>query len=214
VKNGIRKLVYYYGKEGIDGLLRKIGGFVRQRVWSQTRWRVYEMHLGGALTPGAGRLLRREIGLRELVESLHAKACAFPESTSQRLEAGQICHGFYQGARLTTVGWSSIAYLELDEDIRVPCPGCVGFFDFITFDEFRSRGYYTEALLLLIAEMQQRGFGRALIAVDPGNAPSIRGIERAGFTPTFLVMRKWRLGVRYILRQALEPTRKGRNEDS
>ncbi len=198
MKYPLRKLVHYYRSAGLWGVCCKMSALVRHRCWSETQWLVYERRLTGAPARDPGRLLRREICLRDLVESHHAKARAFPEATNRRLELGEICHGFFLSERLATVGWSSAGYLELDEDVTLPCPDGVGLFDFITFEEFRSHGYYTDALVQLISEMQLRGFARALIAVDPSNVVSIRGIERAGFRPLARVTRRWRCAVRLV----------------
>lgn len=200
----LRKLAYYYRTEGARALVRKVFEVVRQTCWSETRWLVYERKLEGKLAHGPKRLLRHKMDLQALIASSHPKASAFPEATTRRFDLGQTCHGFYLGDRLATVGWSSVDYLELDEDVTVPCPGGVGLFDFVTFDEFRSRGCYTEALLQLIAEMQGKGFARVLIAVDPGNVASIRGIVRAGFVPAARVTRRRRFGAHSVIRRALD----------
>jgi GNAT superfamily N-acetyltransferase len=51
-----------------------------------------------------------------------------------------------------------------------------------TAPEARGRGLYRRALMAELRRLKEQGHNRAVIEVDPGNVPSIRGIEGAGFT--------------------------------
>lgn len=198
----MRKLVHHYHEGGVAGFLPRMGGFVRRRCWSQSHWVIYVRDLTGDLPQVTQSVTHRQLRLPELLSVGYFKAREFPEGMEQRFGRNNICHGFYVGARLATIGWSSPYYLELDRKLEVPCSGAAGLFDFLTFEEFRSRGYYTSALKYLALLMRDAGFCRDYIAVDPGNTPSIKGIERAGFRPAFRVTRRWRLGVGSILKSA------------
>ena len=145
------------------------------------------------------RLLRRELAFQDLVRVGYFKAKAFPEGINNELRRGSVCHGFFDGEQLVTIGWTSREYLELDVDVRITCPAEIGLFDFLTFEDFRSKGYYTSALSQLVMFAKEKGFERACIAVDPGNAASIKGIERAGFRRVMLVSRHVRFGIRRIV---------------
>ena len=46
---------------------------------------------------------------------------------------------------------------------------------------YRGRGIYAAALTQAMEHLRHAGFERAYIRVDPGNAASIRGIEKSGF---------------------------------
>lgn len=191
----LRKLVHHYQEGGARGVLGRVASYLRDRLWSDSRWVIYEHPLTGDPVNVAELVARRELGSRELLNVGYFKIRAFPEEITHRLQDGNVCHGFYLGDRLATIGWSSADYLELDANVRFPCPGAVGLFDFHTFEEFRARGFYTNALLQLATVMRAKGFASALIAADPGNLSSIKGIERAGFQRMWRVTRRRRFGV-------------------
>ena len=193
-----RKLAYHFREGGLRGVARRLVSYPRQRGWSDSEWLVYERVLTEDLAVASEALVRRELSFNELKAFGYDKAIAFPEAIKRRFQDHNVCHGFYVEGQLTTLGWSSPDYLELDQDLRFPCPGTVGLFDFTTYERFRSRGYYTNALLQLFVAMRKIGFGTACIAVDPGNLPSIKGIERAGFRLQFRFVRRWRLGLPII----------------
>lgn len=177
--------------------------YVRQRLWSEEQWVIYERTLSDGISFPRAIVTRRELGLRELVELGYFKALEFPDALRSRIDSGNLCHGFFEGDRLATIGWSSPGYLELDVDLRVPCPNSIGMYDFLTYKEFRSKGYYTNALNQLLAVMSHAGYSKALIAVSPNNSSSRRGIEKAGFRQALRVMRRARFGVREIYREEL-----------
>lgn len=193
-----RKLAYHYRTTGGAGLLRRCRDYLRDRLWSESRWIIYRRNLDEELSPPAVVVYRREIGLQELLGLPYFKAKAFPEEMKGRLARRHTCYGFFAGDRLATIGWVSAEYLELDKRLRVPFPGAAGIYDCYTFDEFRSRGYYTNALMQLAHEMKSRGLGSVHIAVDPDNFPSVRGIEKAGFRPFLRVKRRRRLGATFV----------------
>lgn len=202
MRHVLRKLIHHYQEMGIRDFIWKVARHVRDRAWSDTSWVVYELALtGNANRRVAESVVRRELGLREIVSAGYFKARSFPEEMRRRFQNRNVCHGFYLGDRLATIGWSSADYLELDSNLHFPCPGAVGLFDFYTFDEFRSRGFYTNALTQLANVMRDKGFTSAYISVDPGNLVSIKGIERAGFQQLLRITRHWRLGVSTISHQ-------------
>jgi len=53
---------------------------------------------------------------------------------------------------------------------------------------------YTDTLIALAIAARDDGASAALIAVEPDNLPSIRGIERAGFQPMYCFTRTRRFG--------------------
>lgn len=196
----LRKLAYYYREGGVGASLSKTFEYGRRVVWSDSLWVVYWRASTKQAPPNAPQLLvHRELGLEELAAIGYSKAREFPQDIRRRFERGNVCHGFHVGDQVATIGWSSPGYLELDRDVVLPYEGSVGLFDFVTLEEFRSRGCYTSALIQLSVEMRRRGFAGTYIAVDPGNAPSIRGIERAGFRRSTTVRRRWRIGVRRLI---------------
>jgi Acetyltransferase (GNAT) family len=198
VRTLLRSLEYHYREGGIGRLMRKALEYLQRVVWSETDWLVYVRTLTDEVAEVRQVVARRQIALPELAGCGYAKALAFPEEMERRFRDRNVCFGFYAGDRLATIGWSSPDYLELDRDLRYPCRGAVGLYDFETFREFRSRGYYTNALIQLAGVMRDTGCKTLYIAVDPANVPSIRGIERAGFRRTLRITRRSRFGARMI----------------
>ncbi len=197
----LKKFTHHYREGGISGLTRKTLIFGLKKLWSRDQWVIYEKTLRKAIPSQSAALARRELGFDELVDFRYYKAVGFPDEIRRRIASGVSCHGFFEGDRLATIGWSSPGYLELDTDLRVPCPGSVGLYDFFTYSEFRSKGYYTNALAQLLATMCQAGYLKACIAVAPNNSPSIKGIERVGFRRALQVTRRRRLGITEIVEE-------------
>jgi Acetyltransferase (GNAT) domain len=198
VRRILRGLSHHYRAGGVGGLTRKALDYLQRIIWSDTSWLVYVRALTDDSREVGELVARREIGLRELAECGYVKLKAFPEEIERRFHERNICFGFYASERPATIGWSSPEYLELDRDLRFPCRGAVGLYDFETFEEFRSRGYYTNALMQIARVMRDRGQTTLFIAVDPKNVPSIRGIERAGFRRVLCVTRRRRFGARMV----------------
>lgn len=199
----LEKIAHHYRTAGLWGFLRKAGESIRRRLWSDDHWLVYEQSLSGALPAVEATVVRRTLEFEELRNFGYFKASAYPRAICARFERRNVCHGFFLGGRLATLGWSSPGYLELDEAVMVPCPAGAGLFDFYTAGEFRSRGYYTNALMQLRSVLAKEGFRTASIAVDPDNIASVRGIERAEFRLQSRVTRSWRFGSRVVRTQLL-----------
>lgn len=179
--------------------------FAQRNIWSESHWRLYERACESVIFCIKTTVVRRELGFDDLIEVDYCKALAFPQYIRQRFNDGNTCHGFFVDNRLATIGWTSPGYIELDVGQRMPCPAALGMFDFYTYKEYRSRGYYTSALMQLILAAQHSGFGKAYIAVDPGNLPSIKGIERVGFTQAMRITRRIRFGVRTFAKEDVIP---------
>ena len=74
----------------------------------------------------------------------------------------------------------------------------MGIYDCWTMAEFRGRGIYPESLRILLALFAEEQVRTVLIAVDPDNVRSIKGIERAGFLPFKRMKTTVRLGKRFV----------------
>lgn len=196
----LRERIHYeYLEGGFRGLSRNTLRYLREVVRSDTHWLIYERNLRGGTVRIDTTVVHRELSVRDLLDLGYFKALKFPQTIKRRMDAGNVCHGFFTDSRLATIGWSSSEYLELDVGVRFSCPHALGLFDFFTYEAFRSRGYYTNALTQLIVIATQLGFSKAHIAVDPGNIPSIKGIERAGFCRVLRTTRRRRFGLRNIV---------------
>jgi predicted acetyltransferase len=189
------KICRYWKSQGIRGVFRKAVGFCIERLWSRADWLVYEKSLTRVPENRSSALRHRLLEFDDLRRSKYFKAIECPEETRERLSGGAVCHGFFVGTELVTVGWSVVGRLELDVDCNIPISGAVGLYDFFTVPQFRSKGYYARALEYLLGAMFQAGFSRAYIAVDPGNVPSRKVIERVGFLLRLKVSRLRRFGI-------------------
>jgi GNAT superfamily N-acetyltransferase len=181
-----RSLAYNFRQGGGRQLLRK--GLWRARQWieSEASWLLYRSRP----VVDAPEINGRPLDFDELKRLGYFKALAFPEMIRSRL-AKCTCYGFFVNTELATVAWTWEGYLELEPGLGIPVDG-IAIFDCWTIPKFRGRGIYTASLMRLAALAGERG---ATIAVDPGNIPSIRGIERAGFEPYLALRRRRRLGV-------------------
>lgn len=190
----LRKVRCYLRRKGIIGLLKKAVAFFYERVWSNAEWLVYEH----PLNPDSGESLElvqhRVLDFDDLFREQYFKAIEFPSAIRERFANGAVCHGFFVQNDLVTVGWSTAGHLELDVGISLQKPGAVGLYDFFTYTQFRGKGYYSRALEYLLYEMSCAGYTQAFIAVDPGNLPSRKAIDRAGFVLRSRVSRHRRFG--------------------
>jgi GNAT superfamily N-acetyltransferase len=76
----------------------------------------------------------------------------------------------------------------------VPPPGDAYVYESFTTPEARGRGVYPFALAGICDWAQARGIGRVWVAVEEGNAPSLKAIRKAGFEPAYTMRYARRLG--------------------
>lgn len=200
-----RSLAYNYREGGLGEVIRKIVFRFREWFRSETSWLVYRADPGNRRSEPSLPLIRREPGFDSLYQNGYFKARAFPETTRARLAAGERCHGFLLAGELVNVAWTMRDHLVLEPGLSIDEEGCVGIFDCYTVPTHRSKRIYVDTLIRLLALAREEGAVRALIAVDPGNRPSIKGIERAGFVPLFRLTRRRRLGRQSLERSDFEP---------
>jgi RimJ/RimL family protein N-acetyltransferase len=204
-----RHIDYNYREGGLRQILYKVVCRVRRPLWTESNWLVYRCDLAGYLAQSRLPLIRRELGLESLLKYEYYKAEAFPEAVHARLNSGSRCHGFFLEDRLVNVGWTSKGMLELEAGLTLSevdhVYNYVGVYDCYTVPEYRSRGIYRDALTQLLGMIRDEGGQVALIAVDPENHASIKGIERAGFTPLYCLRRRRRLGASLVQRSEFQP---------
>jgi len=78
--------------------------------------------------------------------------------------------------------------------VRIYEEHSIGIYDCYTFPAFRSRGIYTDSLIRMLRQIRHEGVSRSLIAVAPDNIPSIRAIEKVGFSPLYRATISQRFG--------------------
>jgi GNAT superfamily N-acetyltransferase len=195
MKSIYRSLVYHYSQGGLMRLAGRGTGALRERFWSRTEWLIYERDLMGRADGPAQIADHRVLTFADLVMCRYEKALSYPEAINIRYQRSDTCHGFFQSGCLVALGWSGEGYLELSHEDRVECDSAWGLYDFTTLPDFRGRGFYTDALFQLLRLSASAGMRRALIAVDPGNVASRKGIERAGFRYSTKITKRRVLGV-------------------
>jgi GNAT superfamily N-acetyltransferase len=200
----MRSVAYNYQEGGVREITFKAYWRLQQWLWSESVWLVYNLKLADYAHRPALPLTRSQLGFDSLRELNYFKAVAFPESMQARLDGGSRCHGFFLSGQLVNIAWTSAQRLEIEPGVSIQDVGSVGIFDCYTLPEHRSKGVYRDALILLLSAIRDEGATAALIAVDPGNHPSIKGIERAGFMRIYRLTHLRRLG-RHILHKSHLP---------
>lgn len=196
-----RHVEYNYREGGFLQVFYKVFWRLQQWLWSEARWLVYKIDIADYQRGASLPLSRCHLGFDSLQELNYFKAIAFPEEIRTRLDSGARCNGFFIDSALVNIAWITGGYLEMEPGVCIREVGCVGIFDCYTLPEHRSKGIYTDALIQLIGAVRGEGATLALIAVDPVNHASIKGIERAGFEPFYRLTRVRRFG-RHFLRRS------------
>lgn len=212
VTNIIRSVHYNYRNGGLGQIGERIVARVTRLFIERTDYLIYQTtpgRLSGSPEPlsssPALALRREEVSFEALVELRYFKALYYPEAIRGRFLAGERCHGFFLDDQLTNVAWSTRGILNVDPQLSIECADGVGIYDCWTMAEFRGRGIYPESLRMLLAQFGEEGYSNVLIAVDPDNIRSIKGIERVGFSPLKRVKTTVRLGKRFVRSNPFEP---------
>lgn len=191
-----RRIAHNFQAGGVGAVLRRARE--RAREWWQHReeWVIYRLALPAPVTVAASdtKMSMDILTFEDLHRLEYFKALAFPEMIRERLAQGSTCHGFFVQGDLVNLAWTRMDHLELGPGLGVDVPGAACIYDCLTLPGHRGKGYYPASLRMLQHVFASRGVGEAVIAVDPGNRPSIVGIERAGFTEAGFVARSIRRG--------------------
>lgn len=205
VTDVIRSVNYNYRNGGLRQIGERIISRFTQLFIDRTDYLIYQ-RTPGQPSGGAALALRRdELTFEELVELRYFKALYYPEGIRGRFQAGERCHGFFLEDKLANIAWSTRDVLKVDPHLSIECADGVGIYDCWTMAEFRGRGIYPETLRMLLAMFEGEGYRNVLIAVDPDNIRSIKGIERAGFLPLKRVKTTVRLGKRLVRSEPFSP---------
>ncbi len=200
-----RHIAYNLREGGLRQVALKVVSKTIHYVWSQDVWLIYYSEGQSSAGPTTVSLKHRRLSLDELQHFEYYKAVSFPEMVKKRLDKGATCHGFFLDNDLAHIAWTTRAYLELEAGLDIPDPRCVGIFDCFTPPAHRGKGIYPTVLTRLLSDDSPERAESYLIAVDPGNLPSIKGIERAGFTPLYELKRTRRLGRNLIQKRDFQP---------
>lgn len=204
--NGLwRHIEHNYREGGLGQIFYKVWVRFRQWLWSETVSLVYRVNAAGYHRAPVLTLSCSHLGFDSLQDLYYFKAIAFPEQIQSRLNSGAVCNGFFLDRELANIAWTSDGYLEVEPGVRIREESCVGIFDCYTLPAHRSKGIYADTLVRLIGEVRDKGVTAALIAVDPDNYPSIKGIERVGFQPFYRLTRVRRFGRQRLRRSEFAP---------
>jgi len=193
----LRHVSFNYREGGLAQIAYKILWRLGRFIYSDVALLIYSQELRDFSLPPRLPLTESTLDFGALVHLRYYKAIAFPEAIKERIASGCVCHGFFLDGRLVHVGWTSPGYLEPEPGTRIRDHDCSGIHDCFTVPEYRARGIYTDCLIRLLVHARDRGFLRALIAVDPDNLASIRAIEKVGFQRLYRLTISRRLGWRY-----------------
>jgi RimJ/RimL family protein N-acetyltransferase len=200
MKAFFRHFSYNYRDGGLRQVLSKLVGRIRSSVWSETNWLIYEVQTATYQSDLRLSLTSEELDLKRMQELGYFKALAFPERTAARLERGDKAYGFFLDGAFVNVTWTSFDKLAIEDGVAIERPGSGALVDSVTFPSFRGRGIYPEVLAILTNEFKSAGIESIILAVDPGNERSIKGIEKAGYKPIFQLSRKMRFGTSILRR--------------
>lgn len=134
----------------------------------------YELVRAGASSAGA---------TIDLVRAAMAAASEDPRDVESRLGRGDECFGWRYGNDIVGFGWATRAERRIGGSLFPAAHGRVYLYNFHSIPPHRGRGLYPALLLQMRAVLGREGHSVFVIDVDPGNVPSVRGIEKAGFQP-------------------------------
>ena len=136
-----------------------------------------------AAEPGDGDLYARVIGTDS--------AATF----RRRLTPTTRCFFVFGGDELLHASWvtTGAAWTREIRAYIVPPAGDAYVYESFTRPEARGRGVYPFALRGICASGAAEGVTRVWVAVESGNAPSLKAIRKAGFEPTYEMRygRRW-----------------------
>jgi GNAT superfamily N-acetyltransferase len=157
--------------------------WVRGFLWSESVHRFFGASIARMPDCGADAEIRPATDADR-----SAIAVAFPHVPyEQRAAHGDLCWLAYVGGRLAHQTWTSTtrAFIPQVEYERRLAPDEVYFYDCVTAPDLRGRGLYPAAVVFAARRHLPLGRTRAVLGVLLDNAPSLRGVEKAGFSPEF-----------------------------
>ena len=112
-----------------------------------------------------------------------------------RLSTTTKCWLVFEGQRLLHASWVTLDRAwtrELGRWLEPPV-GDAYIYESFTRSDARGRGAYPRALADIAAWAARAGLARLWVAVEAGNAPSLRAVTKSGFTPAYEIAyrRRW-----------------------
>lgn len=180
---------------GLGEITSLVRGRAFETVWSQDRLIILVRATGGELPETRGLALRQataidgELYARDIGTDSHASfgARLGSQVTCWLVEdQGRILHATW----MTTDGaWTR----ELQRCLRPP-RGHAYVYESFTRADARGRGLYPFALRAISARVAQQGIERLWVGIENRNLASLRAVTKAGFTYSFEISYRRRLG--------------------
>jgi GNAT superfamily N-acetyltransferase len=169
---------------------------LRVRLWSDLVLVVLERSAGGVAAP-LPEIEIREAGPED-APAYQTDIGTDPAATVvQRLSApGSSCWVARAEGRIVHASWveTVAAWMGEAERLFLVPSGDAYIYESFTRPEMRGRGVYPAVLATLSERLGARGIARLWIAAETTNAPSLRAIEKAGFSEAFRIEVVRRLG--------------------
>ncbi|RKY10260.1 MAG: hypothetical protein DRP66_00125 [Planctomycetota bacterium] len=112
-----------------------------------------------------------------------------PKSLAKRFDDGDRCFGIIENDELISYFWAEFKHKELHElRLEFELPGRQAWmYNAITVGKARGRACYPNVIRFMAQSLRQSGFREAYVDVDPANIPSVKGLEKAGYTRVVMI---------------------------
>lgn len=115
-----------------------------------------------------------------------------PKSLAKRFADGDRCFGVIERGVLVSYFWAEFQHKDLHElhlEFKLPAHQA-WMYNAITITKARGRSLYPDVIRFMAKSLGQSGFKEAYVDVDPANIPSVRGLEKAGYTRIVMINMK------------------------
>ncbi len=115
------------------------------------------------------------------------------QSLQERFNEGERCFAVFEKGKIVSYFWALFGFRDFNElHMRFRLrSNQTWMYNAVTVKSARGRGLYPNIICYMAKALAKSGIDEAFIDVESGNAPSIRGLEKAGSTRIALVrMRK------------------------
>jgi len=106
-----------------------------------------------------------------------------------RFDRGDRCFAVLDGGKIVTYIWAQFIIKRMGElllDFKLK-PNQVWFYNAVTIKNARGRGYYRNIMRYTAKTLRAEGFDELFGYSEQRNLPSIRGLEKAGYTRIVLI---------------------------
>lgn len=145
---------------------------------------LYDFPHTDEIPPSEARIEVEHIILDAASENRHLISDVQGESmTARRFERGEKCFVALEDGKAVSYIWGArgvVGVEEIDKAVK-PGPKEIYLYDAFTLEPWRGRNLYPAVLRRALEYGEGLGLTRSLIFVEASNAPSRRGVDKAGF---------------------------------